>query len=162
MAKSPAWTDDIGLICSVCGGDQTVVSFGKGKSGTCNACSKAEWNAKNPVKVRAQRLYGNAQKRAKTNGWPNLDFGSAWIEEKILAGRCEATGIPFDIVERRGGLHASNPWVPSIDRVDSTKPYSKENVQIVVYMYNVCKSEFSHRDVVKFCRMLVAEENNAI
>lgn len=162
MAKTPAWTDSIDLICSVCGGDSSVVSFGKGKSGTCNACSKAEWSARNPVKVRAQRLYGNAQKRAKANGWPELDFGSVWIEEKILLGRCEATGIPFDLMDRRGGSHASNPWVPSIDRIDSTKPYSKDNVQIVVYMYNVCKSEFSHNDVVRFCRMLVLEENNAI
>ena len=162
MAKSPAWHDSVELICSRCGGDETVVSFGKGQSGVCNSCSKAEWNAKNPVKVRAQRLYGNAQKRAKASGWPELDFGSTWIEEKILSGRCEVTGIPFDLVERRGGVHASNPWVPSIDRIDSTKPYSKENVQIVVYMYNVCKAEFSHEDVVRFCRMVVAEERNAI
>jgi hypothetical protein len=162
MAKSPAWTDSIAPICRICGGDKSVVSFGKGKVGVCNSCSKAEWNAQNPVKVRAQRLYGNAQKRAKANGWPKPDFGSEWIEEKILLGRCEATGIPFDLVERRNGIHAANPWVPSVDRIDSSKPYSKDNVQIVVYMYNVCKSEFSHMDVVKFCRMLVLEDNNAI
>jgi hypothetical protein len=162
MAKTPAFCDVAESICTRCGGDESVVSFGRGKSGVCNSCSKAEWVAKNPVKVRAQRLYGNAQKRAKANGWPEPDFSAPWIEEKILSGKCEVTGIPFDLIERRGGAHACNPWVPSIDRIDSSKPYSKDNVQIVVYMYNVCKSEFSHSDVIKFCRMVVSEERNAI
>lgn len=148
--------------CTECGGDSNVVSFGKGRAGLCNKCSKSDWESRNPVKVRAQRLYGNAQKRAKEMGWPAPDFGSEWIEQKILAGACEVTGIQFDLDGRRGGIHAANPWVPSIDRIDSSQPYLKENVQIVVYMYNVCKSEFTHEDVVKFCNMLISESRNAI
>ncbi len=154
--KFPNWDGK----CFECDMSSTVVSFGKGKAGICNSCSKKNWESNNKLKVRAQRLYGNAQKRAKANGWPPPDFGSEWIEEKIINGFCEATGIEFDLNEKRGGIHASNPWVPSIDRVDSSKPYLKENVQIVVYMYNVCKSEFTHFDVVKFCHMLVGENKN--
>lgn len=148
--------------CSHCGNDGDSVSFGKGKAGVCNKCSKKEWESKNPIKVRAQRLYGNAQKRAKEMGWPAPDFGSEWIEGKILGGICEVTGIPFNLSENRGGIHAANPWVPSIDRIDSSKPYLKGNVQIVVYMYNVCKSEFLHEDVVMFCKMLISESRNAL
>ena len=40
----------------------------------------------------------------------------------------------------------------------SSKPYAKDNVQLVVYMYNVCKAEFAHKDVVKFCRAVAAME----
>lgn len=153
--KLPNW---VGL-CSTCGRGKDEVNFGSGKAGECNPCAKLRWNADNAVKVRAQRLYGNAQKRAKANGWPMPDFGSPWIEEKILAGVCEVTGIPFDLTSQTSDtVHAKNPWVPSIDRIDSSKPYSVDNVQLVVYMYNVCKAEFAHADVVKFCRAVAAME----
>lgn len=162
MAKSPARSyklpDWIGL-CVSCGKDKDQVSFGNGKSGECNRCAKQRWSAANAVKIRAQRLYGNAQKRAKSQGWVEPDFGSSWIEEKIRAGSCEVTGIPFDLdTQVSDTVHAKNPWVPSIDRIDSAKPYSRDNVQLVVYMYNVCKSEFNHKDVVKFCRAIAFKE----
>ncbi len=162
MAKSPTRSyklpNWVGL-CSTCGRGKDEVNFGSGKAGECNPCAKLRWNADNAVKVRAQRLHGNAQKRAKMNGWPAPDFGSLWIEEKILAGVCEVTGIPFDLTSQAANtVHAKNPWVPSIDRIDSSKPYVKDNVQLVVYMYNVCKAEFAHVDVVKFCRAVAATE----
>jgi len=153
--KLPNW---IGL-CIACGRGKDEVKFGSGKSGECNTCAKVRWNSENALKVRAQRLHGNAQKRAKANGWPELDFSSTWLEEKILAGVCEATGIPFDLnTVFSNTVHAKNPWVPSIDRIDSSKPYLKNNVHVVVYMYNVCKAEFLHEDVVKFCKAVAGIE----
>lgn len=153
--KLPGW---IG-VCMSCGRDKTSTSFGKGRAGECNYCAKVRWSASNAVKIRAQRLYGNAQKRAKEMGWPIPDFDSGWIERKIQAGVCEVTGIAFDLTTQAGETnHAKNPWVPSIDRIDSAKPYLKTNVQLVVYMYNVCKAEFTHADVVKFCRAVAAME----
>ena len=162
MAKTPARSykrpDWVGL-CVSCGCSKEEVAFGSGRAGECNRCAKTRWNAANAVKLRAQRLHGNAQKRAKAQGWAALDFSSSWIEEKILGGVCTVTGIPFDL---SGPLdkttHTKNPWVPSIDRIDSAKPYAKDNVQIVVYMYNVCKSEFAHADVIRFCRAVAKTE----
>jgi hypothetical protein len=153
--KLPNW---VGL-CVSCGRGKDEVSFGSGRAGECNPCAKQRWNAENGIKLRAQRLHGNAQKRAKANGWPVLDFDSLWIEEKIRLGTCEVTGIPFDLeTQVSESVHAKNPWVPSIDRIDSSKPYSRDNVQIVVYMYNVCKAEFTHEAVVRFCRAVAATE----
>jgi hypothetical protein len=162
MAKTPMRSyklpDWLGL-CVSCGRGGEEVTFGKGKAGECSSCYKLRWNAENTVKVRAQRLYGNAQKRAKANNWPVPDFTSTWIEEKILAGVCEVTGVAFDLnTQTSNTVHAKNPWVPSIDRIDSSKPYLKDNVQVVIYMYNVCKSEFSHNDVVAFCKAVAATE----
>ena len=162
MAKTPARSYNLPEwdgTCSSCGRGVADTSFGSGRSGECNFCAKVRWNMENPVKLRAQRLYGNAQKRAKEMGWPAPDFGSVWIEEKILFGNCEATGLPFDLTSRASDTtHAKNPWVPSLDRIDSAGVYSKDNVQLVVYMYNVCKAEFSHADVVRFCRAVAAME----
>ena len=162
MAKSPERSyklpDWLG-ICTTCGRDKNQTSFGSGRSGECNTCAKLRWNSNNQIKVRAQRLHGNAQKRAKANGWPAPDFSSVWIEDKIIAGVCEVTGIPFDLTSKTSdSVHAKNPWVPSLDRIDSSKPYVKDNVQLVVFMYNVCKAEFTHLDVVKFCKAVYIKE----
>lgn len=152
--KLPEWDG----TCSSCG-RAADTSFGGGRAGECNTCAKARWNVENPIKLRAQRLYGNAQKRAKKMGWPAPDFGSVWIEDKIRFGHCEVTGIPFDLTSHTSDTnHTKNPWVPSLDRIDSAGVYAKENVQLVVYMYNVCKAEFSHIDVVKFCRAVASKE----
>lgn len=148
--KIPDWDGK----CISCKKDATETKFGKGKAGICNFCSKSNWDKNNALKIRCQRLYGNAQKRAKANGWPAPDFTSEWIEEKVTKGFCEVTGIPFDLETKRAKIHAANPWVPSLDRIDSSKPYFKDNVQVVVYMYNVCKGEFSHNDVVEFSKLL--------
>lgn len=162
MAKTPARSYKIPNwlgLCVTCGRSKEEVNFGSGRAGECNPCAKARWGLDNQVKIRAQRLYGNAQKRAKALGWPEPDFGSRWIEDKIQAGVCEVTGLPFDLTTQvNSTVHAKNPWVPSIDRIDSSKPYSKNNVQIVVFMYNVCKAEFAHVDVVKFCRAVATME----
>ena len=162
MAKSPVRSyklpDWVGL-CVTCGRDKGEVKFGSGRAGECNACAKTRWNAENAVKLRAQRLHGNAQKRAKANNWPVPDFDSLWIEQKIRDGFCEVTGILFDLTTQvSDSVHAKNPWVPSLDRIDSSKPYSKNNVHVVVYMYNVCKAEFTHSDVAKFCKAVAAME----
>jgi hypothetical protein len=51
--------------------------------------------------------------------WVNNQTDSLWIYEKILEGYCEVTGIPFDLTsEVSNSVHAKNPWVPSIDRVE--------------------------------------------
>lgn len=162
MAKSPKRSyvlPEWDGACITCGRGGQEVGFGSGRAGECNYCAKVRWNTDNPVKVRAQRLYGNAQKRAREMGWPAPDFGSLWVEEKILLGVCEVTGIPFDLSSQSTvTVHAKNPWVPSLDRIDSAGVYSIANVQVVVFMYNVCKAEFNHSDVVRFCRAVAKKE----
>jgi len=144
--------------CIICSSIKPINSFKKSKSGVCNRCSKIEWEKNNPLKLYAQRLRGNAAKRAKQLNWVEPDFNSEYIYEKILNGKCEVTGIPFEYNKTSSLRHAKNPFVPSIDRTDSSKPYLKDNIKIVIYMYNVCKGEFSHSDVVNFCKLLIKNE----
>jgi hypothetical protein len=158
MAKSPAWQ-----ICISCNKQGDKLLFAKGGKGLCNRCSKVNWEKNNPDKLRAQRLMGNATKRAKTMGWPKPDFNTDYIYKKIKEGYCEVTGIKFDLeTEVRKSVHAKNPWVPSIDRIDSSKPYLKDNIKIVIFMYNVCKAEFSHEDVITFCKAVKLKEDDKI
>lgn len=59
-----------------------------------------------------------------------------WVREKLKLGRCEVTGLPFDFTTEGG------PFAASIDRKDSSKPYTEENTQIVVWIHNAARNNW--------------------
>lgn len=100
------------------------------------------------------------KKTCKEKKWPKPDFDTEYLVNKIKSGKCEVTGIKFQVGNRNHKAKNTirNPYVPSIDRIDSSQPYRKDNVQMVVFMYNVCKSRFEHEDVVRFCQAVIDSE----
>ena len=50
-------------------------------------------------------------------------------------GRCAVSGLEFAF-ERMGVGQAQRPFAPSLDRIDSTKPYTRENVRVVAQVAN--------------------------
>lgn len=49
--------------------------------------------------------------------------------------RCALTGIRFMSKSTRSS--AFNPYAPSIDRIDATKGYARENVRLVIWAINL-------------------------
>jgi len=149
------------ISCQSCGkdiGDKKPKKYYRVDEGViCSKCYNKAWEQNNRGKNLAHKIASRATCKSKINGWPAPDFDSEWIYKKILAGRCEVTNIPFDLSARTTS-HARNPMMPSLDRIDSKQPYLKDNVKLVVYMYNACKSQFAHEDVVSFCNQLVNNE----
>lgn len=45
-----------------------------------------------------------------------------------------------------------HPFKPSIDRIDSKKGYTIENIKICWMIENLCKNTFSEVDVIEFCK----------
>ncbi len=96
---------------------------------------------KNPAKVRAgfkkwrdarrgHALVSVARNRAKKRGLP-FDLSAEDIQARVEAGRCELTGIPFDLTV---------PWAwnsPSLDQMVPGKGYTQENVRVVLFALNV-------------------------
>lgn len=81
--------------------------------------------------------------------WDDSWWSAEIIEEIITNGRCEKTGMPFDItLESRH--HKKRPFTPSPDRIDNERGYEPANVQWVVFMYNLMKNNFDDKDVDKF------------
>ena len=80
-----------------------------------------------------------------------------WIQNKIESGFCEVTGLPFclDVL-----LTSKRPFAPSIDKKDPKGYYTKENCQVVCFIYNIAKGEFSHNDVVTMAETLVNAGDN--
>ena|ERR1700677_1523498 len=104
----------------------------------------AKWRTENPEKVRGYRdrassnsvgraslLIGAARGRAKNKKIPfNLDDNIQAIAEMLESG-CQLTGLSFDL--NRGKAKTNSP---SIDRIDSNKGYTSDNIRIIHWILN--------------------------
>ena len=105
------------------------------------------------VKGRAKTLLKGVMRRSN-----DVDIDERFIIERIEDGFCEVTGIPFNMnpsVDTK-----KNPYAPSIDRIDSSKGYTRNNVQIVIWQYNLMKGEISHDDLLMICEKLIERRND--
>lgn len=103
---------------------------------------------------RASSLTWGARQRAREAG---IEFAlsRAWVLEKLRVGVCERTGIEFDFEnEARGKLRS--PCAPSLDRIDPHGGYTPENVQVVVWAYNLAKGSWGGDAVEHLARALIA------
>lgn len=105
-------------------------------------------------------MWVTAKKRAEDKGW-DFNLTPEWIQPKLEAGRCEATGIELELSggEFKGYGHF-RPWTPSLDRIDPTRGYTTDNVQVVCWMYNQAKGVSAHSDVIRFAAAVMAQENH--
>ncbi len=93
---------------------------------------------------RAAMLRNNCKQRAKQNNY-DFDLTSEVLCEKLKKGVCEVTGINLVIDDSK-----YHPYSPSVDRIDSNKGYTKDNIQITCMIYNFCKNKFTDEQVRKF------------
>lgn len=91
--------------------------------------------------------------RAASAGYA-FDLTREWAEQRINAGFCEATGIKFDFSKDK--QLRFNPWMPSIDRIDSSKGYTMDNCRMVVWSYNMAKAEWTDDVVYQLAKAVVA------
>lgn len=134
--------DPNNLWCNTCKEVKNKNEFNLRKNGTkrqCKTCEKnyrkanqkklnetaKKWTKKNPSK----RMYYSAKIRARKN---NLEF-SIKIEDIIIPEICPLLEIPIII-----GKDKINS--PSLDRIDSTKGYTKDNIQVISWRANWLKN----------------------
>jgi len=88
---------------------------------------------------RAKNMIQAAKTRAKKHGG-QVTVTWQWVAEKIKQGKCELTGLPFDL-SRESKLQ-KHPFAPSIDRIDNNnRNYEVGNVRIVLNSVNMAIGE---------------------
>ena len=85
-----------------------------------------------PTRIKAQKMLAKAKERSIKKG---LEFSLSldWLINKIDVGFCELTNLPFTL-DKASTLH--NPFGPSLDRIDNSKGYTKDNIRLVLWCVN--------------------------
>jgi hypothetical protein len=128
-------------VCTTCGEEKPLSAFsrnrtyGDGRQASCKACSKIRAKAdrqKNPANL----LYLNTKYGAERRG---LEFSltKEWFVEKLDAGVCELTGLPF------GPVAEHDPYAPSPDRIDNDIGYRDGNGRMILWWLNKAKGTMS-------------------
>ena len=92
---------------------------------------------------KAVQLHSGAKHRARSQG-REFDLTKDWVTERIEAGVCEITGIPFKW--EQGTLHVRNPYAPSIDRIDSSEGYTADNCRLILWGLNIGFSTWGEKE----------------
>lgn len=131
--------------CTKCNQTLPLESFHKhaqckhGYNTVCKACrvplSKSNYKQRSPE----QKMWERAKGRAKRK---NREF-SITIEDIVIPEVCPVLNIPM--------LH------PSLDRFDSSKGYSKDNIRVISYRANVLKNNASVEELEAVLRYLKGE-----
>ena len=151
--------------CSKCGKVKPISEFyknGYGRASWCKDCHK-KWSKQQassgyfielgrkrgdkprkkltPIEHCAFRLFDNARKRADRAEKPFL-ITREWVEAAVHRF-CETHYYV---------LGPKNPFQPSLDRIDGSKPYTPENTRVVWLIENYARNGFSDSEVVEFCK----------
>src|SRR5208283_2776809 len=86
-----------------------------------------------------------AKRRAKKYG---LDFNLE-LEDIVIPEVCPALGIPLFSGGLSEGKRMQGPNSPSLDRVDSSKGYVKDNVRVISWRANKIKSNATADELEK-------------
>jgi len=132
----------------------------KGRCRTCRKQERGKW-AKHPLYTAAMdrhfskytaHVRGQAIGRGIFFGLQKDDVLGLYIKQE---GLCALTGIPMrwgTKGERLRGTRSLNG--PSLDRIDSAKDYTIGNVQFVLNIVNIMKTDLPQEQFIALCRAI--------
>jgi hypothetical protein len=104
-------------------------------------------------------LINNNINRPKTFA-VNINIDDIILLYKSQRGLCALTGIPLTLkkkIDRKGEdsdhCHIQNIWNLSVDRIDSSKGYEIDNIQLLGAIINRMKLDLPEEDFIEVCRL---------
>lgn len=102
------------------------------------------------IRGTAIHLRNQALQRARDRGL-EFDLSRDLIEQKLLKGVCEVTGIKF--IRKHG--RKINPLTPSLDRVNYRRGYTDDNVRVVIFAFNAARGHWGDRMTLRVAKAIV-------
>ena len=99
----------------------------------------------NPVTTKTAAMMRDARRRAKDKKLP-LDIDLDYVRS-IVTNICPIFGTPLDWSCGRSDIPSPVANSPSLDRIDPSKGYIKNNVWIISHRANQIKSDASHEEL---------------
>ena len=125
------------LCCKICKREQANLYY---KNNTEKArLSSQKYYLKNPE----YHMWDRAKRRAKEK---NLEFNLE-VQDIIIPEKCPVFNVPF-IISR------NNEYSPSLDRIDNSKGYIKENIQVISRKANTIKSNATYYEIMQVAKYM--------
>lgn len=125
-----------------------------------NPIKMEEINKKKQVKKRlssfAKQLLHNARNNAKKKG----QVFDLVLEDIVIPEYCPLLGIKLIKEEENYTFH--HKALPSLDRIDSTKGYTKDNIWVISYLANRMKADASQEDLIAFAQGVISCANKGL
>lgn len=86
------------------------------------------------------------------------DLKRVWEKQN---GKCPYTGLSLKNLESTNRKHQleRTPDRASLDRIDSSKGYTSDNIEFVSLMAQYCKNSFNKMEVLEFCKNVTIFNN---
>jgi hypothetical protein len=78
-----------------------------------------------------------------------------WIEERLIGGVCEATGLPLDIGLIKG------PYAPSLDRIEPSAGYTPDNCRMTITAFNLGKNRWPDDVLAHWAKAFLQQHDSA-
>jgi len=138
------------------------MSLKNGRSTQCRHC----WGTGHKHKLNA-RVWGRILRNAKLRGIA-VELGAVKEAKEFLYGllytqqsnKCALSGLPISISNTVKGDMNRGETTASLDRINSTKGYSRDNVQWVHKTVNKMKMDLDESEFIGMCKA-IASHNGA-
>jgi hypothetical protein len=145
--------------CTKCKETKPFTEFTKGPDKgyryQCRACNNAYQldsarRAQNSAKYYKKRketdpalfMWKQAKHRAKFD-YENMDF-EIKVSDIVLPIVCPYMGVGFILLDKKYGY--------SLDRIDSSKGYTKDNIQVISRIANIMKNNATEQELISFAK----------
>ena len=105
-----------------------------------------------------QALKGTRRRSKEKNIYNDLTLDYLMYLWEKQSGKCALSGIPMTYKFYEGRVNTNL----SVDRIDSTKGYSKDNVQLVCMAVNQMKNDLSMVEFIELCEAVLALERERV
>ncbi len=147
-----------------CGKDYLVDAYtlAKGKSGCCKQCSlpritsnNSQWRGYEEI---PQSWFSRYERSSKISF--NIKIKEVWDVYIKQDRKCALTNklIDFSNSNLRGKKHNGAKCTASIDRIDSKKGYTVDNIQLVHKDVNIMKNAFNQDYFVQMCKLIAKKQ----
>lgn len=116
----------------------------------CSKCNTARVISMDP----RYKMRNRAQQRAKVSG-THFDLAASDI---IIPELCPVFGVPIKACIGQGP--GGHKYSPSLDKIDPSKGYTKENTRVISHLANQMKSHATVAELIQFAKWVL--ENHTL
>jgi len=110
----------------------------------CNKCNSERVKCTSPESKMFQRAKGRAKQK-------ELDFNLT-VKDIVIPKHCPILGIELVC---KSGTSGGQKNSPALDRINSKRGYTKDNVQVISHLANMMKSHATEEELITFANWII-------